>query len=196
MYAPTEMSAPRRRPMKYVYVKMTRAQVDSKEGKLVRGDVLILDEEKAMRWVYRARIARPSTAAEYEQFQNTMRRTNAGSRRLRNQPMVAPPPEENPFEYVDQDNNPGMDDEDEFENSSVNDDDSLGAQLDAAAVTDEDEDDDSGPVSEIFDPGYDPAAQNQGVYGESITRGPGERVSPEEEENRGPLTGRGRARRR
>lgn len=202
-YAPVEMRQPVRRQIKYVYVKMLRAQVDSREGKLSKGDVLVLDEEKAMRWVYRARIARPSTREEYDNFTSKMRRTSAGSRRLKNQPMLAPREGENPFEYVDQ-QSPEWDNAEaenqehmsgEWEDAAHSTEDqeeatSLAGQLESFALDtspgDEDEDD------ETYDEGYDPNAEQAGVYDQSVDRGPGENVSKAEAERRKPKRGRRR----
>lgn len=50
---------------RYVYVRMITSQVDTKEGKLQAGDVVTIPEAKALRWVYRARIAVPATRKEY-----------------------------------------------------------------------------------------------------------------------------------
>lgn len=53
---------------RYVYVRMITTQVDAKEGKLKAGDVITIPEAKALRWVYRARVAVPATRKEYLEY--------------------------------------------------------------------------------------------------------------------------------
>ncbi|TXH18666.1 MAG: hypothetical protein E6R03_01780 [Hyphomicrobiaceae bacterium] len=55
---------------RYVYVRMIAPQVDAVEGKLQSGDVVTIPEDKALRWVYRARIAVPATRKEYLEYAN------------------------------------------------------------------------------------------------------------------------------
>src|SRR5690242_14895256 len=92
------LEAPPAREIKYVYVKMLRNQADTQEGKVSKGDVLILDEEKASRWCFRSRVARPATEAEYQRYierkAREEHRLNPGNRRRR-----MSIPDENPFTY-------------------------------------------------------------------------------------------------
>lgn len=53
---------------RYVYVKMITSQVDAQQGKLQAGDIVTIPEAKALRWVYRARIAVPATRKEYLEY--------------------------------------------------------------------------------------------------------------------------------
>lgn len=90
---------------RYVYIKMVTAQVDTEEGKLRRGDVLMVPEDKAQRWCWRARIAVPATPEEYKRFREKFIRSHNGS--------VAMPanmrrnfmdiPEDSGFSYADDD---------------------------------------------------------------------------------------------
>lgn len=88
---------------RYVYIKMVTAQADTEEGKLRRGDVLMVPEDKAQRWCWRARIAVPATPAEYQRFREKFIRSRNGSFALpgnmrRNLMDI---PEESGFSYVD-----------------------------------------------------------------------------------------------
>lgn len=90
-------------PIRYVYVKMLTDQADTQEGKVLRGQILVIPEDKATRWVYRSRIARPASKDEYDNFQRKMAsasRTGQGIRRRRSPAMVFP--EQNPFQYVEE----------------------------------------------------------------------------------------------
>lgn len=81
---------------RYVYVRMIRANVDATVGKLKVGDIVTLPESKAIRWVYRARIAVPATRDEYLAYTKT-----AGSDR---KGFLIP--ESPAFEYVEPDYTP------------------------------------------------------------------------------------------
>lgn len=217
-YRPQVMAPQQRQAVKLVYVRMIRAQVDSVEGKLSKNDVLILDEDKAMRWVYRAGIAVPATQDQYEAFQDQFRRTRNGSRRLRNQRLAVPRPENNPFTYVSEDDpefetadqklqpqayaapdagasmDDSEDDEDE-ESWEVGPDgesrqsrSSLASQLDLAA---EESEYPGEPVADYSDEDgrvLDEDEGQGGVYDQAIGTAPGDTVSP-------PVRGRRAARR-
>lgn len=103
----TQFSNPQTRrviPTRYVYVKMLTAQVDVQEGKLVRGQVLMVPEDKGTRWVYRARIARPATKVEYDKFQARMTSSSRSGQGINRRPVRGMQiPEENPFTYVESD---------------------------------------------------------------------------------------------
>lgn len=176
-----EMTPLPRKTFNYVYVKMLRAQADAVEGKLRKGDVLVLEEEKATRWVFRARIAAPATREEFEKFQATMRRTRAGSMRLARQPMSLPMPDENPFEYVEQDT-PEWQNADATSNRDV----SLDDDQDAVMASSEEEEDANEIAGALETIGRDAdqdeedeevleySDESPGVYDQSIDRGPGE----------------------
>lgn len=170
-----EMDAPAQKVLKYVYIKMLRAQFDPREGKLRKGDILVVDEAKAMRWVYRAKIAKPSSEQEFTEFSRRHARSMGGSR-LRRQPLALPAEGESPFEYVEA----GTPEHDVLDTDNQNfgepesaDDQArgsnLGDQLENADVADEDDDDD-----ETHDRDYDPNAPVQGNYTSRISSGPGD----------------------
>lgn len=177
MYAGNMPANPAQQETKFVYIKMVRAQFNNRYGKLRKGDVLIVPESVAMRWVYAAKIAKPSSQEEYDDFSRRTRRSMQGSR-LRNQPLALPAEGESPFEYVEQDS-PQWDEmtgDDEGEDPGLN----LGDELQNAGNDDE-----------VHDEDFDPDAEQPGVYNARMERGPGE--EPEEPSGQ---SGRGRRARR
>lgn len=172
-YSTTELRPLPTKNIKHVFVKMLRAQASARHGKLSKGDVLIVPEDEGMRWVYVARIARPATRQDFDEFQAKYRRTQQGTRRLRNQPMPVPAPEENPFEYADADGStPSWDDnnnENDANQASQDEDDArtLGGMLDSLDQVTPNGDDEEEDVEEDGE-------EEEGVYDASITRGPGQ----------------------
>lgn len=169
MLSRTSLERPRRdAPIEYVYIKMLQAQADTQEGKLVKGQVLSIPKDKATRWCFRARIARPATREEYDKYQARMEmiaaRSGQGVRpRLRRGVAI---PEEDPFTYVQSDevgfDGPDMEDDEDLELTGGEP--TLSDRL-GDLVDDDDE----------FDPDEQPESPPQpGVYNEAILTGPGQ----------------------
>jgi hypothetical protein len=104
MIGSTQLQPPVRErytPTRYVYVKMLTGQADAQEGKLVKGQILVVPEDKASRWVYRSRIARPASKEEYDKYQRRMSAASRTGQGVRRRPVRGMSiPDENPFEYV------------------------------------------------------------------------------------------------
>lgn len=195
-------------PVRYVYVKMLEDQADTQEGKLVKGQVLVIPHDKATRWVYRARIARPASKEEFDKFQERMERiasrSGGGVRRRRRGVSF---PEEDPFSYVEPEtpewgeaeaDNEDMEPEDRPEvrlvgaggRRSDNLSDRL-SNINQDAAEESEEESDEEEDSEFPSPVTSEPEQESGHYTDRIESGPGQ--TPESARARARARGRNRS---
>lgn len=163
--------------VRYVYLEMLEAQADTQEGKLQRGDQVIVPEDKALRWVYRSRIAKPSTREKYDDFMDERGRRRGAVRPRRRMRDI---PDEPEFAFVDEQSPEWGEaeanrEQDSRRLTSQGGGDEHNLADDLTLMDNEEESDDSGEVTDM----------SPGVYDARMESGPGEGRRPR-------LRGRGR----